>query len=316
MLFFLFFIPFFSYAFIYHDFDDAMQISRYPNTDYAKRTFKEVGVSADDILDFFRNLYNNNSFRELLQCAYTESLHVSGRDFDKQDQGSMRQRIPKIIHQIWIGTEVPQEFRAFQQSWKLIHPDWCYRLWTQDDIRGFGFKNIEYITKSRNPAEISDMMRYEILYRYGGVYVDMDQECLRAFDELHRLFDFYIGIQPLDSGMVQLGIGVIGSVPGHPLVRELINAIKYNWQQFEGKQAVTQRTGPVLCTKVFLKYAKSVFYKNIALPALYFYPLGSQEYDIDKTKWVASGSLAVHYWAKTWLLPSFRRAAFKGIKNY
>lgn len=52
MLFFLFFIPFFSYAFIYHDFDDAMQISRYPNTDYAKRTFKEVGVSADDILDF------------------------------------------------------------------------------------------------------------------------------------------------------------------------------------------------------------------------------------------------------------------------
>ena len=37
---------------------------------------------------------------------------------------------------------------------------------------------------ARNLAERADVLRYEILRRHGGVYVDVDVECLRPLDDL------------------------------------------------------------------------------------------------------------------------------------
>ena len=62
----------------------------------------------------------------------------------------------------------------------------------------------------------SDIARYEIIYRYGGVYIDTDFECLRPLDFLHYIYDFYTGIQPLDSAYLQLGIGILAAAPAHP----------------------------------------------------------------------------------------------------
>ncbi len=46
-------------------------------------------------------------------------------------------RIPKIIHQIWIGSPLPQKYYRWQKSWQKYHPDWEYKLWTERDIEKF-----------------------------------------------------------------------------------------------------------------------------------------------------------------------------------
>jgi len=252
-----------------------------------------LGIDQNILLQLFHRLYEKYAPQENESYSYL--------------------RIPKIIHQIWIGTKVPDEFKTYIESWQKFHPDWEYRLWTQDDIHTFGFENIELILQSRNAAQISDIMRYEILLRYGGVYVDMDMHCLRALDELHYFFDFYVGIQPLDCGSLQLGIGIIGSKPNHPIVRACIDAIQENWHNKTYNNLITVITGPINCTKMFFMHAGISGNRDIALPPLYFYPLGSQEDQKDIQTWFNQGSYAVHYWAKSWLYPSFRRPEFRNI---
>jgi len=276
------------------DFDISMQAASFKNAISSVDNMHEFGLSGATLMNFFKDVYNKNK-----PSVVTPSQTL---------------KIPKIIHQIWIGTCVPPEFEKFQASCKLYHPDWEYRLWTQNDILALHMHNENLVLKSRNPGEVSDLMRYEILYRYGGVYLDFDCECLQSLDELHYLYDFYIGIQPLDSELVQLGIGIIGSVPNHPMLAKCIQGIHDAWDTSIDK--TTARTGPLFFTKVFYNHAAQADLCNIAFPASYFYPLGCTEYSMAKSAWIERGAFAVHHWAKSWLIPSFRRPEFQSIKNY
>lgn len=284
------------FAWQYVDFDTSMQKQTFEHILQSRNTWCWLRVPPFLLYNFFKDLYNKNN-----PDNFKLDEHV---------------RIPKIIHQIWIGKEIPKEFADYINSWKQKHPDWQYKLWTQNDIEKFGFKNKQYILDSRNPGEISDLMRYEILHRHGGVYVDMDFECLQKLDELHHIYDFYICIQPLDSDLLQLGIGIIGSVPKHPMLKQVINGIAKNWENKNYKSMATARTGPIYMTRMFYRYAGTKNMRDIAFPAHYFHPLGVTQFDVEKEKWVDSGSYGVHYWAKSWLYPSFRRKEFQSIKNY
>ena len=73
--------------------------------------------------------------------------------------------IPKIIHQIWLGSSLPEKYKRFQQSWKKYHPDWTYILWSEKEIEEFGLKNKKIYDKTKNLGQKSDIARYEILYR-------------------------------------------------------------------------------------------------------------------------------------------------------
>ena len=55
-------------------------------------------------------------------------------------------------------------------------------------------------------------MRYEVLHRHGGVYVDTDVECLRPLTPLLRGIDAFAALE--SPGRV--GTAVLGSVAGHP----------------------------------------------------------------------------------------------------
>lgn len=278
---------------VYVDFDQSMQTERYKDIVQSDAMLKRVRIDGNQLLSFFRTLYNNNNFLMLIPCS--------------------QPRIPKIIHQIWIGEKVPEKFKAFQETWQRHHPDWTYHLWTQNDIASFDFYNKDLIQESRNPGEISDIMRYEILYRIGGVYIDMDFECLCSLDELNHLYDFYIGIQPLDSALVQLGIGLIGSIPGHPILKHAIETMKENWHLAENRNDPPQKTGPIFFTRSFFDQAGKGKEIDVALPAHYFYPLGCNEVDFYYDDWQQNGSFGVHHWASSWLRPAFRRPAFQDL---
>lgn len=275
----------------YLPFDDAMERSSYPNA--IPTTERIIGLDGDMLYAFFAMLYEKNNFSHI----------TPGSEL----------KIPKIIHQIWLGSPVPESFIALQQSWIEHHMgrDWLYKLWTDEDVAQTQLYNQEFYDATDNYGVKSDILRWEILYFYGGVYIDMDYECLRALDDFHYTYDFYTALQPLDTWFVQLGAALFGSRPGHPILRHCIETIRNDWHL----QGAPKKTGPVHFTKSFYACADMDGNTDIAFPAFYFYPLGCRETEGNRSGWTQQGSYAVHWWAKSWMPKNYRPAMFQNINN-
>ena len=94
--------------------------------------------------------------------------------------------IPKIIHQIHIGgSELSNQEKEWQDSWKKLNPEWEHIMW--DDLKIEQDLSITYpkiLKNCKNYSEKSDILRFEILYQYGGLYVDTDFEGLKPIAAL------------------------------------------------------------------------------------------------------------------------------------
>lgn len=99
--------------------------------------------------------------------------------------------IPKIIHQTAPAdtSKWKKEWFECQESWKKLHPDFEYKMWTDEDLDDFMKTEYPehydmYRSYDANIKRI-DAVRYFILYTYGGIYADMDYKCQhRFFEEL------------------------------------------------------------------------------------------------------------------------------------
>lgn len=218
--------------------------------------------------------------------------------------------IPKIIHQIWLGSDLPEKYKIWQKTWQDLHPDWTYFLWTDENVKDLEMYNQDLFDASKNYGERSDLLRIELLYRYGGVYVDMDFACLKSLDVLHENYDFYVGLVPLDSIAV-LANGVIGSKPNHPILRSCMENIRSMWA---GKSILER--GPMYFEKIVYDYLLACGSEDpgfIALPPTFFFPIthervreqlsktGARTLPLEQIKaLIRPESLAIHFWSGSW----------------
>lgn len=89
-------------------------------------------------------------------------------------------RFPRIVHQTWKTSEVPDHWAPSHKSWRQFceHFGFEYKLWTDDDNR----KLVE--TKQPELLEAYDALKYPIMradfvrplymFHYGGLYCDLD----------------------------------------------------------------------------------------------------------------------------------------------
>lgn len=126
-------------------------------------------------------------------------------------------KIPKIIHYFWFsGDPFPEKVQKCIDSWKKFCPDYEIRGWNLDNYHTDNEFCNEAL-KHRDWAFASDFGRCDVLYRYGGIYLDTDVELVRNFDNLlfdegFMCFESKLGIDP-GSGM--------GSIQGHDIMREI-----------------------------------------------------------------------------------------------
>lgn len=218
----------------------------------------------------------------------------------------VKPRIPKIIHQIWVGPHpFPEHCKAFQKTWKLHHPDWIYILWTNDLVEDFGLKNKAQYDATQNYGEKADIARYEILDKFGGLYIDTDFECLKPFDPLNHCCDFYAGISP--ESTLEVYNGLIGTIPGHPIIKYCIEAISTHTTENLSYDTldIIKRTGPIFFTQQIMKYLPNSTTNTVLFPLTYFYPwpngvrLENKRSDIER--WFKPESFAVHHWHMSWV---------------
>jgi hypothetical protein len=89
--------------------------------------------------------------------------------------------IPKILHFIHLGSGDLHDYSARAVlTWLQMHPAWTVRVWSDGDLRDMLLAPT--IAQARTFAQKADIMRTEILYHYGGLYVDSDFEAFRPID--------------------------------------------------------------------------------------------------------------------------------------
>jgi len=260
-------------------------------------------LAALDWVDFDASM-RKEQYCDLCTCSrykpfynFFKHLYVN---FKSTRADSDALRIPRITHHICLGRngQWPAEYQDYLDSWITVLPAWQHMIWFDHDVeellRAYPEWAAHYYAQTNWGAR-ADVARYVILWVYGGLYADWDQECLRSFDDLHYICDLYVGIQPLDTHRVQLGIGVIGSIAGHPLLKRALDEID------ETVPFIIYRTGPLHFTIIFYNYVTHYDLCSIALPPTYFYPCGYDQKGKPKTDWLMPESLAVHHWAGSWL---------------
>ncbi len=229
--------------------------------------------------------------------------------------------IPRTFHHIWLGKKpFPEKYKDWQKTWQNI-PGWEYKLWTDADVESLNLFNKELFYKEKNLGARADILRMEILYRFGGVYIDTDFECIKPdmFDILHQNYDFYCGLHPLDCLDFLINNAIIGSVAGHPILKACID----NLASIE--EDVVKR-GPGLFTQMTLKYMNKNGFKDVVFPPTFFYPLGvfkmkkekyppfpipHEQLETIKEQVLKPETIAIHWWDGSWALPDAILRAYK-----
>ena len=128
-------------------------------------------------------------------------------------------KIPRIFHQIWLGRQpMPIEFLEWQKTWTNFNPGWDLKLWTEDNL--FPTRWPDLVRKAHGYAHLSDIYRYEILLREGGIYIDTDFECLKPIEPLIADREAFVALKNCHPTIINSAIS--GGVPSHPLFRQLV----------------------------------------------------------------------------------------------
>ena len=233
-------------------------------------------------------------------------------------------KIPKIIHQIWweIDSPLPKQFRKFGDTWKDNHPDWKYEFWDQERSENFIADFYpQYINKFQSfqyNIQRIDAIRYLILDKIGGMYVDFDSECIRPHDEIFSGKSCCFAMEP-ESHRLKFNLpylftnALVACIPEHPFMKKIIESVfSYipKTEKFpEGlrRMEILNSTGPFLLVNTYKKYQEKE--QVFLIPAKYVSPFDMNEIALIRRGYKSKvfdmrlkNAYSIHYfWGSWWM---------------
>ncbi|NAY93090.1 hypothetical protein GTQ34_14310 [Muricauda sp. JGD-17] len=224
-------------------------------------------------------------------------------------------KITQIVHQTWKTSVVPDNYKGWVDSWEKHNPHFHHVLWEDKVI--IEFINTEYpeyldlLGRLRRPVELADFFRYLVVYHFGGIYADLDTECLQPIDPiLETNDDFFCCVEkccPDEQTMkalrlvrpLQLCQWFFGGVKGCVLLKSLCDRISTNYPPNRvaswGLEETLQHTGPGVFTDMVLKAKEEK--QNVTVYPQYFFANGScgtTGFEDDYPSLVASIPQSIH----------------------
>lgn len=198
--------------------------------------------------------------------------------------------IPKIIHYCWLsGDPIPKKLTECMQSWKLHLPDYEFKLW---DKNQFDINTVEWVREAfdnKKYAFAADYIRLYALYTEGGIYLDMDVEIVKSFNNLLNR-EYILGYEK-EKG---IEAGIMGATAEAAWLKKCLNY--YKDRHFVNPDgSFNTRPLPRIIYSVLKDDLKSMeIFSNEVLTAKSYY---TGEYNItDKT-------YTIHHFAGSWLSP-------------
>lgn len=211
--------------------------------------------------------------------------------------------IPKIIHYCWVGNSPkPESVLYCIESWKKYCPNYEIKEWNE---KNYNFEKNSYMKQAYEEKKwgfVPDYARLDIIYQYGGIYLDTDVELIKNIDELLNCKSFF-GFENTgdDSFFVACGLG-FGAEPRNMLVKELRDY--YEGVNFRNADnSLNLLPAPQHNSSVFKKNGVIMNNNlqdidgNIFYPAEYFCP---KVFKTGKTK-ITRNTYSIHHFSASWM---------------
>lgn len=189
----------------------------------------------------------------------------------------------KIIH-FTTAHSPTQKQLAYIEKARQLHPEWEVRVW-MDPVETKDFRLAHYHSNANSGAQLADLIRLDVVYLYGGIYLDSDIELVKTLDALASLDSFFCS----ENGY-SLTNAAYGATKENPLILAIIEELLKNEPDWQEKPHIT--TGPLLFSRV-LRWKKDAH----ILPRDSFYPYNWNESESLPTP----ATLGIHKWDGSWL---------------
>jgi len=104
----------------------------------------------------------------------------------------------RVIHQIWMGRPMPYRYKTFGRRWEEMNPGWGVKVWRAVELNDLTFQNAKVLKDllkrddGRGTVELyvqmADVMSYELIVMFGGIYLNADIEPIRTLEHMHAFY--------------------------------------------------------------------------------------------------------------------------------
>ena len=233
--------------------------------------------------------------------------------------------IPKKVHLIWIGGEPPDYLKYLLESFEKNMPEFEIKIWGNKELNKKHFPiTWEYIKKAKKYhgkpmrededlggyilynskkepylhskwAQITDLMRLEIVYSHGGYYFDTTFEILKSMYKLLNKKYKFVGCNevPRFKNVGFLSNSFFGAIKKSPILKRLLSKSKLNKIRFDSIY-VDNETGPA-----YLRGGIKSTDNYKIFPSTYFYPFIEEYSPGEDSPYRKSGKNKCHSKKKT-----------------
>jgi len=234
--------------------------------------------------------------------------------------------VSRTIHQTWKDKNIPDHFLPWIKSWKDTHPDWEYKLWTDDDNRRLIKEKYEWFLPTYDNYEFNiqraDAIRCFILYEYGGLYADVDIWCAKDTSPLfsdvtdcalfyenpnHCLKDRFLNTDIFTNSIMY-------SVKGSKFMLKLMKTMSKNEYMYEpfdndAKETTDENlrviysTGPGFITTMYYRYNSLIDGISPISHRCFEYCTQAERYTkLDNSDYdIPDDGYGIHWMVNTWL---------------
>lgn len=224
--------------------------------------------------------------------------------------------IPKVIHYCWFGRgSLPELAEKCIESWRKYCPDYEIREWNEGN---FDIGSCDYVKEAyeeKKYAFVSDYARFDILYRYGGVYFDTDVELIKPIDDILVRGPF-MGLEAGKNERLAPGLGM-AAFPNMEIYREILDY--YAMNHFMADKDGNYKTVVHITDEIFSRHGEIKKGQVTELcginiyPPEYFCPLNYFTGEMVITE----NTRSIHHYSATWMSKEGKKIfeIRKGLEN-
>jgi mannosyltransferase OCH1-like enzyme len=254
-------------------------------TKYSPSDVVDITMSKDQLIQTWctRNARNMHMYKDLLKLRKTQT-------------------IPKIFHFIWLSDNLtPNSYPNYVKGWLDLHPEYIYCFWTDANIPAL-INQKEYDNASK-VAMKADILRYELLYVFGGIYIDCDFWCFKNIEKKILNLKGFSAWESADF----IAIGLMGFHSEHKFLEKVITHIPENVIVQSGNTNISAITGPVMFTRLWREYEQSFLdqYPGTQVDIYAFSPefcygFTYQDHYFKRGYTIKEENYAFHMWGNSW----------------
>lgn len=222
--------------------------------------------------------------------------------------------IPKVIHYIWLGGKpLPKITEKCIESWNKYCPDYEIKRWDETNLDIDKYKFAKDAYEAKKFAFASDVFRTDILYKEGGIYLDVDVELVKPIDDLILDVDCVMGFETsnlLNPGLfiaAQKGCDDLGSI------LEIYKALEFDVNKLMDLTVCEIYTKYFQTKGLIRKNSTQKVGNNMFYASEYFSPIDV----ISNKKKITKNTCSIHWYNASWYTPKQKmKNRVKRILNF